>query len=145
MEIGHRIKELRERNGLTQEELGIALGGIGKSAVQKIESGKTDVGANKIKVLCKVFKVLPSALLFDSFLDFWQETFNIKLNPGDPYLRDMENLTELNALAEARFGVDGVGLLYNIDSLNEIGIDRAVAYVNDLSKINEYLKSGQPN
>lgn len=143
MEIGRRIKELRESQGLTQEELGEAMGGLGKAAVQKIEAGKTNVGADKIKVLCRIFKVLPSSLLFDSFLEFWRETFGIRLDENDPYLADMKTLTTLNAVAEARFGRKGAALLHNIDSLNEEGIERATTYVNDLTKIKEYRKSQQ--
>lgn len=145
MDIGKRIKELRESSGMSQEELGIAMGGLGKAAVQKIEAGRTKVSADKIKVLCKVFKVLPSALLYDSFLEFWRETFDIELDERDPYIGDLETLITLNALAEARFGSKGVALLHNIDSLNEEGIERAISFVSDLAKISEYRKGGQPD
>lgn len=100
---------------------------------------------DKIKALCKVFKVLPSSLLFGSILEFWKETFGIELDANEPHHTNTEQLLTLNALAEARFGRKGVVLLHSIDCLNEKGAERAIAYVNDLTRISEYRKSGKPD
>lgn len=140
-EIGKRIKKHREASGMTQEELGRILG-IQKAAVQKIESGQnSNIRADKLMRLCETFRVFPSAFLYDSFPEFWKRVFGIELDERDPYLEDMQLLIRLNALVEDRFGPRGLTLMHNIDALNEEGIERAIAYVGDLVRIEDYRKS----
>lgn len=139
-EIGKRIKGHREAAGMTQEELGRILG-IQKAAVQKIESGQnSNIRADKLMRLCETFRVFPSTFLYGSFPEFWKSVFGIEIDGKDPYLEDMRLLGKLNALVEDRFGAGGLTLMHNIDSLNEEGIERAISYVRDLSKIDEYRK-----
>lgn len=62
--MGDRIRFLRERAGLTQEELGEKIGAQ-KSAIRKYE--KDEVENNKrssVKVLAQVFGVSPAYLMF---------------------------------------------------------------------------------
>lgn len=65
MNIGNRIKKLRQDKGWTQAELG-AMVGVQKAAVQKWESGHVQNLKNStIRRLCEVFGKNPSYFIFD--------------------------------------------------------------------------------
>ena len=125
---------------MTQEELGRVLG-VKKAAVQKIESGRTGIGVDKLKLACKALRVLPAYLLYGSVPALWEEICGVRPTRKDPLLEDAELLARLDSLTEARFGPGGVTLLNDMDALNERGVDRAIAYVGDLVRIEDYRKS----
>ena len=63
MNTGYKIKELRIKKGLTQQELGDLLG-IQKAAVNKYETGRViNLKHSTIKRLCEIFDVTPQELL----------------------------------------------------------------------------------
>ena len=63
MGMAERIKELRLKNGLTQEELGKLIG-VQKSAIRKYESGIVhNMKRSSIETLSKYFGVAPSYLM----------------------------------------------------------------------------------
>jgi DNA-binding XRE family transcriptional regulator len=61
-EISERIKFLREELGVTQEDVSKALG-YTRQAIVHYEQGKTVPNADKIKSLCKYFKVTSDYLI----------------------------------------------------------------------------------
>lgn len=61
--IGNKIKELRQQNNMTLEELGNKIG-VGKSTVRKWETGMIqNMKRDKIAKIATVFDVSPSYLL----------------------------------------------------------------------------------
>lgn len=63
MEMGERIKELRERRNMTQDELGDVLG-VGKSTIARYESGRVEnIKRKTIKDMAELFGVRPSYLM----------------------------------------------------------------------------------
>lgn len=61
--MGERIKELRLKAGLTQEELGKKIG-VQKAAIQKYESGAVkNLKRTTIQILADIFNVTPSYLI----------------------------------------------------------------------------------
>lgn len=60
--IGDQIKMYRLQTGLTQSELGTALG-VQKSAIQKYESGTIDIKLSTLTKLCEIFKITVAELL----------------------------------------------------------------------------------
>lgn len=63
MNMGERIKDLRIKKGLTQEELGKYIG-VQKSAIRKYEKGEVqNLKRNSIEILANLFGVTPSYLI----------------------------------------------------------------------------------
>lgn len=63
MDMGQKIKELREKKGMTLEELGNKVG-VGKSTVRKWETGMiANMRRDKISKLAKALNVEPSYLM----------------------------------------------------------------------------------
>lgn len=53
--IGARITSIREKKGMTQTELGAAMGGLTYQMVQKYELGHARIAAARLHVLAEVF------------------------------------------------------------------------------------------
>ena len=62
MNIGERVKILREKKGMTQEELATLLGYKSKSSVTHIENGR-DIPRSMVVRLAAILEVTPSYLM----------------------------------------------------------------------------------
>ena len=129
---------------MTQQQLGDALG-VKKAAIQKMESGKSGIDADKLVVICDTLRVLPAFLLYGSFPSLWKAVYGVDAIDDTPPVDDLRLLSRLESLIEAKFGPAGIALLRNMDTLNEHGIERAIAYVDDLVKIEDYRESEKPS
>ena len=87
MEMGQRIRELREQNNMTMEELGKLLG-VQRQAIQKYEKGTvTNIPRKSIETMAKRFGVTPSYLmcfednlaLESSYCDNLQKSNSVKI------------------------------------------------------------------
>lgn len=75
MTIGERIKRLRLESGMTQEEVGKALG-ITKGAVQKYESGQiVNLRADMIRKMCLLFRTTPAYFVFDDVVELHNSVY----------------------------------------------------------------------
>lgn len=63
MSIGKKIKEYREKNGLSQEELAKSLGYKSRSTINKIEMGINDITQSKVKDFAEVLHTTPAELM----------------------------------------------------------------------------------
>lgn len=62
-DFGQRVKNLRESLKLTQSELAEAVGYSDKTAISRIETGKSDVSRGKIALLAEALETSPSYLM----------------------------------------------------------------------------------
>lgn len=62
-EIGKNIRKLREKNGLSQEELANRMGYKSKTTINKIEMGVNDIPQNKIERFAQALNTTPAVLL----------------------------------------------------------------------------------
>lgn len=114
MELGEKIKRLREEQGLTLEELGKRVG-VGKSTVRKWENGMiANMRRDKIGKVAKALGVSP-AYLMD-----WPDEAAEQPAPVSPYQAMEEQLVS------------------DFHRLNDTGKLEAVKRVGELTKINEY-------
>lgn len=63
MTLGDRVKHLREKQGMTQEELAQRLGKKSKSTVAHIETGNRDIPRSMVVELAKILNVSPCYLM----------------------------------------------------------------------------------
>lgn len=116
MHTGQVIKQLRERAGMTQTELGKILG-VNKSTIQKYENGMVqNLKIRTIRTLCETF-VVPS----------WHFIYPEKSSFEDEETA-MTKLRQTLLLAK----------IY--DQLTEEGQKRIYLYLKDISEISHYKK-----
>ena len=109
-----------------------------------MESGRTGIDAGKLVLICETLRVLPVNILYGSFPSLWEKVYGVEAIGDVPPLDDLKLLSKLESLVEARFGPKGITLLKDMDSLNDQGVERAIAYVSDLVRIEDYQKSEKP-
>lgn len=64
MTIYERIKVLRVKKGMSQEELAKAVGYVGRSAISKVEKGERDISQSMIAKYANALGVSPAYLLY---------------------------------------------------------------------------------
>ena len=72
MTLGKRIKELRIKAGLTQEQLAIKIGYSTKTSISKIENDVLDINQSTIAALARALNTTPSIIMG------WEEKETIK-------------------------------------------------------------------
>lgn len=116
-EIGENIKRARKAAGITQERLGEMIG-VGKSAVQKYESGGVkEIKHSTIIRICRALNVPPSTLVGDG-----------------------NGIAKAIAAIGVEYGPGAVQLLGRYARLNEAGRKRMLVMANDLVRLDDYTK-----
>ncbi len=62
MDVGSIIKRYRLSKGMTQEELGKAIG-VSKQAIQKYEKNESGISNDKVEKIAKFFNVSPAVIM----------------------------------------------------------------------------------
>ena len=62
-EIGKNIRKLREKRGMSQEELAIKVGYASKATIAKIESGVNDPPRSKVELIADALYTTPAVLM----------------------------------------------------------------------------------
>jgi len=57
IQIGTRIRQLREKKGLTQTELAIRMNERDRQVVQRLEQGKTNCSINLLRITAEALRV----------------------------------------------------------------------------------------
>lgn len=128
MEIGKRIKMLRNSVEMTQDELGEKLG-VKKAAIQKYESGSiVNLKIETIKRLTEIFEVTPAYIM--GWDKFDEEINNDKL----------KRQIRLAELLSDRFDMEIVEVIFKSFELNEDGQDKLFSYMEDLIQLDKYLR-----
>lgn len=116
MEIGARLKALREAQGYTLEQVGEALG-VNKATVQRYETGNIDIKRNTAIRLAKCLKCDPAYIMgwTDSKKGYAPEV--LATTPDEEQM---------------------LGLFRE---LNDEGQERAITYTDDLVSSGKYIKT----
>lgn len=84
--IGARIKELRERNNLTQQELAHKLQYKSRSTINKIELGINEIHPTKIRTFAYVLNTTPQYILgWTDDANVCENTINIVTSDNKTY------------------------------------------------------------
>ena len=114
-EMGDRIRSLRKKAGLTQEELGKKLG-VSKTIINRYESGIIEnIKRSSIETMCK---------LFDASVGYL-------LGIDDSHAKEIE-------LIQERYGIEAVNLLHSFSRLNETGKQKVISYCDDMTGNQKY-------
>lgn len=99
MTIGDRVKYLRNKRGMTQEELAYKLGYKSKSSVTHIEKGR-DIPRSMVVKLAQILNTTPSYLM--GWVD--EDGNEIKKeSPGEALVEDLNDLTPDEVKQTAKF------------------------------------------
>ena len=89
MTLGKRIKELRQRAGLTQEELAKEIGYSTKTSISKIENDVLDITQSTIVALARALKTTPSVIMG------WSEINDVPFSLNNLFLHILLHLMKL--------------------------------------------------
>ena len=107
--IGERIREARIALGMTQEELALRAGYSGRSAINKIEVGKSVPGQKYLIEISKALDVSPSWLLgTDEKANALEDAFNRR-----PEMRILFDVAEDCTAEEIQKVIDLIETLKN--------------------------------
>ncbi len=99
--IGENIRRIREKRGLTQEELATRMGYKSKSTINKIEQGVNDIPQNKIVKFAQCLNTTPAVLMgwVNEEVDKKNDAIAdivMKLRNDDELLSMMEKISKLD-------------------------------------------------
>lgn len=130
MSPGDKIKQLRKRRKMTQEELGKLLG-VNKSAVQKYEKGDVvNLKLNTIQKLCEIFDVNPIEFIFPNATRFDLEYKSDALSQEVKVLEKCEEL----------YGYPTIETMSLFNTLNDRGKTKVLDIMHDLILLDKYRK-----
>lgn len=127
MKMGDRIKYLRERANMTQDDLG-AIIGVQKSAIRKYEKGEVEnIKRSSIKKMADAFGVSPCYLMG------WDEETKRIDDKG-------EEVCFIEKI-QMQYGKKAVQILQLFEQLNDQGKSKAIDTLSDLTAIKKYTQT----
>lgn len=114
MDFGDKIREIREKRGLSQKELAVKIG-VAKSTYSLYESGKREPDVEKIKKIAKVLEVSG-----DDLLDI-----DVSYNNFNPILDTTETLLIEKYRSISDDGKTLINNILNFICENELDLTRA--------------------
>lgn len=102
MHIGEKIRLARINKGMTQEELGKALG-VQKSAIAKYEKGRVvNIKRSTLKKISDILGIAPSELIFESYIEEEQKKNDIQTD----IILKMRTDTDFMSVVETLYKLD---------------------------------------
>ena len=102
MNIGDKIRTARINKGMTQEELGNALG-MQKSAIAKYEKGRVvNIKRTTLKKLSDILGIAPSELIFEAYIEEEQKKNDIQTD----IILKMRTDTDFMSVVETLYKLD---------------------------------------
>lgn len=147
MTIGEKIRFLRKEKGITQKELA-AKTGIAEITIRQYEANKYNPKIDAIMKLCVAFECKVSDIIDNDNKKYYR-MFDEIIRDGHDFIQSAKTENELDiahglidvleSSYKAKYPLD-IRLQASYDLLNDEGKEKAVNYIEDLSKIPEYTK-----
>lgn len=125
--IGEKIREIRKNSNLTQKDLA-KLSGIAEITIRKYENNERNPKKEQIEKIAKALKVTPFEIMG---YDYWDKSKDMK-----KVLNEVKLLSNI----KKEYGDNFVILIETYGLLNEVGRQKALEYISDLSEQNKYQK-----
>lgn len=125
--IGQRIKQLRTKKGLSQEELAEKMGYKSRSSINKIELGINDITQTIIKKLAIALDTTPGYIM--GWVDEPEES--------------TEDVNVARDEVTAPLRSDEKQLLNLYNSMNEEGKEKALERLEEMTALDRYKKRNQ--
>lgn len=134
MTIGERIRTLRKERNMTQEQLAQKIG-VKRAVISKYENDCVCINVTNLEKISSVLGVTPSFLIgFDEKM-LKPESFN-----NDELLEIKNSVWDLYKQNEKYKDSPEYKINYFFSQLNELGKDKAVERIEELTKIKDYTK-----
>lgn len=130
MTISEKIKTIRKERGLTQKQFG-DLCGIHEVQIRKYERGEVTPKMENIKKIADGLGIHPSDLI-------GPEWFDLELGPEK--LSDLRDSVNTLCAVNKIFGESASDLISKFSELNDLGQQKALDYVSDLTEQAKYQK-----
>lgn len=129
MTMGERIRYLRNKNKMTQEELGYKIG-VGKTAIVKYEKGEVEnLPRSTVEKMAVIFGVSPAYIMC---FDDWDNNAAL--------LSDDVNLFER---IQVKWGKGMIEIIHHYCELNESGKETLLNISESLTELNKYKRDVQ--
>lgn len=153
--IGARIREIRQRKGLTQKQLG-ELCGMADSAIRRYESGRAEPKIKTIETIADALQVNLSELAYGStpsntkYYQHFEKTLRSIANSGldamvfvgdpDSAPPPLPKTTLSEVKRNFDFPLGELAFIENYLKLNRFGKKEALKRVAELTRLEEYTK-----
>ena len=125
---------------MTQDELG-ALLGTGAEGVEEMETtSNLNLDSKTIRILCETFNTFPREFVYDSEREFWERAMKLGGQEAGDYVSSFLSTPVAPDVVNRELGESGFGMLGMLMEVNYEGVSRVREYVEDLIRIDEYLK-----
>lgn len=132
MNVGDRVRLLREKKGMTQEELATQLGYKSKSSVTHIENGR-DIPRSMVVKLADILDTSPAYLM--GWSDINEQITDYKEQINDYIKASIEYAHEIS---DALYAYDAKYIVHYYSKLNSAGRIEATKRVAEMAKLDEY-------
>ncbi|MBR2284603.1 MAG: helix-turn-helix domain-containing protein [Ruminococcus sp.] len=148
IEVGRRIRTCREERGVTQDELGKALG-LNKSTIQRYEAGKiTRIKLPVLESIAEELNINPEylALKCDNPTIYEVSDENLyastdvmyELDGDSERIYEFQKAVDADRAAEQAVKERTEKLLKLFNQLNDLGKERVLEWVEELTEIEKY-------
>ena len=123
------IKNLREKNGISQQELANQTGYTSRSSIAKIEDGKVDLPQSKIELFAKALDTTPQALLG------WEnhEHYHSQWGNDNANRKHLENKPELLEIYEDIKSRDEIHILFDkVKDLDPKDVESVLLFIKTI-------------
>lgn len=126
--IGRRLRQRRMLTGVSQQELGEAIG-VSFQQIQKYERGANRINAGALWKFCKILDVAPAYFFMELKAETPDSQSNVCRFPVEPRRDVVEYLTRLSSATE-----EDLAFIYEYLSLNDEIRRRARAFIKAMTE-----------
>lgn len=134
MTVGERIRTLRKERNITQEQLAQKIG-VKRAVISKYENDCVSINITNLEKISSVLGVTPSFLI-----GYDEKMLKPEIFSNDELFEIKNSVWDLYKQNEKYKDSPEYKINYFFSQLNELGKDKAVERIEELTKIKDYTK-----